>query len=81
MFIESNFLVYPEGETQEIEFKLQFNQIVDLNGRPVSLPLANHKMIVYKVTKIQNKEMKGETTHYYHLELVRGDELFSLAAR
>jgi hypothetical protein len=81
MFIESNFLVYPEGETQEIEFKLRFNQIVDMNGRPVSLPLASYKMIVYKVVKIQTKEMKGETAHYYHLELVRGDELFSLAAR
>ncbi|MFO7731105.1 MAG: hypothetical protein R6V86_10095 [Spirochaetia bacterium] len=81
MFIESNFLVYPEGETQEIDFKLQFNQIVDINGRPLSLPLASPKMIVYKVVKIQNREMRGETAHYYHLELVRGNELFSLAAR
>lgn len=78
MFIESNFLVFPEGEVQEIEHQLHFNQIVDLNGRPVSLPLPTHKMIVYRVSKIQNKESLGEMSHYYHLELVRGDELFSL---
>ncbi len=78
MFIESHFLVYPEGETQEIDQRLQFNQIVDMNGRPVSLPIPTHRMIVYRVSKIQNKESRGETSHYYHLELVRGDELFGL---
>jgi hypothetical protein len=78
MFIESNFLVYPEGETQEIEHSLQFNQIVDMNGQPVPLPLPTHRMIVYRVSKIQRKEMKGEAAHYYHLELLRGEELFSL---
>ncbi len=74
MFLETHYLVYPEGETQEIENSLQFNQIVDMNGQP----LPTHRMIVYRVSKIQRREMKGETAHYYHLELVTGDELFSL---
>ncbi len=81
MFLESHYLVYPEGETQEIEHRLQFNQIVDMNGRPVPLPLPTHRMIVYRVSKIQRKEAKGETAHYYHMELVGGDELFSLVRR
>ncbi len=78
MFLESHYLVYPEGESQEIEHRLQFNQIVDMNGHPLPLPLSTHRMIVYRVAKIQRRETRGETAHYYHLELVSGDELFSL---
>lgn len=81
MFIESHQLVYPEGEVQEIEHPLPFNQIVGLNGEPLQLPLPTHRMIVYRVYKISRDVKKGETVHSYHLELVKGDELFSLTRR
>lgn len=78
MFLESFYLVFPEGEVQEISNRLGFNMIVDMNGNPVKLPLTTHRMIVYRVYKIQENEKRGEKEIYYHLELVRGDELFSL---
>jgi hypothetical protein len=79
MFLESFYLVFPEGEVQEISNRLGFNMIVDMNGNSVQLPLKTHRMIVYRVYKIQENEKRGEKEIYYHLELVRGDELFSLS--
>ncbi len=76
MTIYTDLLVYPEGDTQEALQQLTINQLVDLNGAPLALPLPTAKMIVYRVFKITKTEMKGETTTRYHLELVRRDELF-----
>ena len=78
MFIESHHLVYPEGEIQEIQRPLRFNSLVDMNGNPLQLPLQTHRMIVYRVYRIRHDESRGERAIYYHLELVRGEELFSL---
>lgn len=75
MTIYTDLLVYPEGDTQEALQQLTINQLVDLNGAPLALPLPTAKMIVYRVYKITKSEMKGEITTRYHLELVRRDEL------
>lgn len=79
MQLEEHLLVYPEGDEQEIDKPLGFNQLVGLNGAPIRLPLTSPKTIVYRVYKVSRKEKKGETLSYYHLELVTGDELRSLA--
>jgi hypothetical protein len=79
MHIEEHYIVYPEGDSQEISGPLRFNQLVGLNGVPVELPLPSPKMIVYRVYKMSKDEKKGETTSYYYLELVTGEELHSLA--
>jgi hypothetical protein len=81
MFIESYYLVYPEGELMEVPQPLRFNSLVDLNGEELGLPLQTHKMIVYRVWKITRNEGKGGIDHYYHLELVRGEELFGLTKK
>ena len=81
MFLESFYLVYPEGEIQEISNRLGFNMIVDMNGNPLELPIRTHRMIVYRVYKIRQNEKRGEKETFYHLELVRGEELFNLTAR
>jgi hypothetical protein len=79
MTIFTSYLVYPDGDTQETENRLTVNQFVDMNGFPVSLPIASHKMIIYRVFKIRRADERGEETTYYHLELVTGIELVSLA--
>ncbi|MFP4179151.1 MAG: hypothetical protein ACLFQW_03815 [Spirochaetaceae bacterium] len=79
MQLEEHLLVYPEGDEQEIDTPLRFNQLVGLNGVPVQLPLPSAKTIVYRVYKVSRREKKGETLTYYHLELVTGEELRSLA--
>ena len=79
MHLTSNYIVYPEGDSQEIEHSLHFNQYVGLNGEPLQLPLPNPRMIVYRVYRISRDEGKGETDTFYYLELVTGNELMSLA--
>lgn len=76
--MESHYLVYPDGDTQEIGGPVDFNAIVGLNGERVPLPLPSHRMIVYRVYKVKREERKGERISLYHLELIRGEELFSL---
>ena len=75
MTIYTSLLVYPEGDTQEAIQSLKINQLVDVNGMPLALPVATVKMIAYRVYKITRSETKGETITRYHLELVRRDEM------
>lgn len=72
-------LRFPEGDEKEIEHNLNFNQIVDLNGIPLRLPIPSSKMIVYRVFRISTSEERGEVIKYYYLELVVGNELIGLA--
>jgi len=75
MFMKSNFIIYPEGDVQEIEHSLSINELVDLNGNPLQLPLPTTKMIVYRVYKINVKTPKGEEIRQHYIELVNTYEL------
>ena len=71
-------IVYPEGDSREIEHGLSVNQLVDLNGYPLQLPLANAKTIVYRVWKVSTRADRNTEDVYYHLELVTRPELESV---
>ena len=75
MFISEYFIVYPEGDTQEIRGRLTLNQLVDLNGNPLELPLHTNRMIVFRVAKIRTNEHKGGTETYHYLEQMSAREL------
>jgi hypothetical protein len=77
MHYQEEYLVYPDGERQEAPTPLRINQIVDLNGYPLSLPLKSAKIIAYEVTRISRNEKKGETIVNYHLSLLNIRELES----
>lgn len=81
MFTTSRFLVFPDGETQEVEQALEFDALVDLNGKRLRPPLPTEKMIAYRVSKIVKKEQKGEDIYFYHLNLVSARELMGWVAR
>ena len=70
-----NYIKYPEGDSREIEHELSINQLVDLNGFPLQIPLKTLKIIVYKVYKISTTESTGKQIRLFHLELVTTDEL------
>lgn len=70
-------IVYPEGDTQEVRAPLKINQIVDLNGNVLRLPLPSSKMIVYKVYKISRKQTRNEYITYYYLDQIPSYELES----
>ena len=75
MFITEYFIVFPEGDIQEIDRRLPINDIVDINGNHLSLPLVTNRMIAYRVAKISTDEKKGSSSAYHHLELLSADEL------
>ena len=77
MTIDEYYIVYPEGESQELEAPLRIDQLVDLNGRPLDLPLPSPRTIAYRVVKIRNTEERGIHAVYHYVELVPAQELIS----
>ena len=75
MTIYEHYIVFPEGDRQEIQHRLRINQLVDLNGTPLELPLRTFRMIVYRVSRVSKQENKGEEITSYFLTLVRRDEM------
>ena len=75
MYLEDFFIVFPEGDTQEVPGRLRMNQLVDVNGKPLHLPLPTNKMIAFRVAKIQTKEQKGSSETYHFLELLSAMDL------
>ena len=75
MTISERYVVYPEGESQEITWRLSVNDLVDMNGRPLELPIESPRIIAYRVTKMRREDGIGTETTYYYLELVGAYEL------
>ena len=75
MISEAGYLVYPDGDRQQVSHRLRINQLVDLNGNPLQLPLATSRQIVYRVARINTVEDRNESAVHYGLELVTRPEL------
>ncbi|MCL1960022.1 MAG: hypothetical protein FWF68_10515 [Spirochaetes bacterium] len=75
MLISEYFIVFPEGDIQEIQGRLPFNALVDMNGNVLSPPLPTNKMIVFKVDGIKTEEKKGSSETYHFLKLLSAEEL------
>ncbi len=70
MTLFTRLLVYPDGDTQEIPHDLRMNEVVDLNGFPLPLPLPTDRMIAYRVFKKATSLERGEETTRYYVELL-----------
>lgn len=75
MTLTYRYLVFPDGDELEIEHELKIDQMVDLNGVALHLPLKSSKIIAYRVAKIHKRESRGEDNRYFHLELIPAYEL------
>jgi len=75
MLINEYYIVFPEGDFQEVEGRLPFNTLVDMNGNVLSLPLPTNKMIAFKVSGIKTEEKTGEIITYHILDLLSAEEL------
>ena len=80
MTIDEFYIVYPEGESQELETPLRIDQLVDLNGRPLALPLSSPRVIAYRVTKIRHSEERGIHAVFHYVELVPARELLAYSS-
>jgi hypothetical protein len=61
-------LVYPEGDRQEIDWTLNFGQLVGVSGQPLSLPVPTVRMIAFRVRRISTEETRNEDITSYYLE-------------
>jgi hypothetical protein len=75
MFMRDYFIVFPEGDVQEISGRLSVNELVDINGRPLDLPLPTSRVIVFRVARITVEENRGSSETYHFLELMSAEEL------
>ena len=75
MFIQEYFIVFPEGDIQEIPGRLKVDMLVDINGNELPLPLRTTRMIVFRVFRIVNREHKGRSAVLHYLELMTAEEL------
>jgi len=75
MHISEFFIVFPEGDVQEVQGRLPFNALVDMNGNVLYPPLPTNKMIVFKVAGIKTEERTGVSETYHFLDLLSAEEL------
>jgi hypothetical protein len=75
MQLYTSKIIYPEGDEQEINHPLRINQLVDINGIPLELPLRTTRIIAYRVYRISTESNIGEEITSYHLELIWEREL------
>ncbi len=78
MIYNSQTIVFPDGDTQEIQHKLKINDIVDLNGIPFRLPLPTIRMIAYRVYKISTRRTRNDEILEYHLDLLTRKDMQEL---
>ncbi len=75
MKYDTRLLVYPEGDTQEIDWQLRFNELVDVSGRPLQVPVPTVRMLAYRVRRVSNEETRNEHVTRYYLEQLYPDDL------
>ncbi|MDR0690252.1 MAG: hypothetical protein LBG08_08340 [Spirochaetaceae bacterium] len=77
MFLNEYFIVFPEGDVQEIRGRLSLNEIVDINGNPLDLPLETNRTIAFRVSRIKVNENQGGNETLHFLELLSAEELLA----
>jgi hypothetical protein len=75
MFMNEYFIVFPEGDVQEISRRIPIYEIVDINGNRLPLPLPTNRIIAYRVGRIKTNENKGGNETFHFLELLSAEEL------
>jgi hypothetical protein len=79
MTVPEYFVVFPEGDIQEIPGRLLLNAVVDINGRVLPLPLSTNRIIAFRVFRIRINENRGIHETFHYLELLSAEELLPYA--
>jgi hypothetical protein len=70
-------VIFPDGESREISHMLKVNELVDINGYPLPIPLPTNRMIAYHVAGRRTNEERGVITTTFILEQLNSDELLA----
>ena len=68
MTLYEYYMVFPDGDTQEISGTLTIGSLYDMNGNRLTPPLPTNKMIVYQVSGKRTREERGIVATYYTME-------------
>ncbi|MBP7551796.1 MAG: hypothetical protein KA885_00080 [Spirochaetes bacterium] len=69
------FIIYPDGEEQEIFNPLNFGDIVDVNGNLYEMKDLDPHKIAYKVVGCKRSDYFKESTWRYKLEILNRDQV------
>ena len=75
---DTRVIIYPEGDHIEINHDLRIDELVDINGIPVKLPLQTAKSIIYRVYKKSTSDTNNGPIIKYYLEQLSLSENQSL---
>ncbi|MBI9105108.1 MAG: hypothetical protein JEZ04_00095 [Spirochaetales bacterium] len=81
MTFDTILIIYPEGDHREVDRHLRLNELVDINGFPVSLPLESAKTIVYRVYRKSSTDTNNGPIIRYYLEQLTIDETAAISRR
>jgi hypothetical protein len=77
MTLQENYIVYPDGDQQEIEWSLRVNQVVDLNGSPLRPSWPPPRIIAYRIYKVRTAKEIGFLRRFHYAELMTMKQLAS----
>ncbi|MBP5450337.1 MAG: hypothetical protein J6Y01_09515 [Spirochaetales bacterium] len=69
------FIIFPDGEQQEIHHSLMMGDIVDINGNICGSSDLDPHRIAYRVAGCRRNDYFKEITWYYKLELMTRDDV------
>ncbi len=75
MTLYEYYLIFPDGERQEIFSPVNVGKLVDMNGNPLPDRLPTNKMIAYQVASKRTIEERGIVQILYSLEQLNANEL------
>lgn len=75
MTLYEYYMVFPDGDAQEIYGALEIGSLYDMNGYRLTPPLPTNKMIVYQVCGKRTCEERGIVRISYTMEQLDAAEL------
>ena len=75
MTLYEYYIIYPDGEKQEISSPVSIGTFLDINGNQLPQRLPTNKMIVYQVQSKRTIENRGIVQIIYVVEQLDAQEL------
>ena len=75
MTLYEYYIIYPDGEKQEISGPVSIGTFLDINGNQLPHQLPTNKMIVYQVQSKRTIENRGIVQIMYVVEQLEAEEL------
>jgi hypothetical protein len=66
---------FPDGGTQEVDYPVPVGPPLDVNARPLPLPLSSPRVLAYRVSRRTQEELRSEIVVHITLEQLFPDEL------